>query len=204
MQFLSADISSPISHSSNVQETTARHHAQMQDQYQALCYADASHSASHATGIGVVATIKLPQFSASIKIQATSMATDAVEAEAQAVLLSSTIFQNLQIRDCLILSDNRAVIQAINSEDQFASTVKWQLKPTIRLIKQKARDINATYQHISRNYNQRADKLARDASLLKSTALSCTNPNHIYCPIVSLFSSCVFDVTIRNVTCSSD
>lgn len=114
--------------------------------------------------------------------------TSVLMAKAAALALATTVYQQLQLININFLSDSQGLVQFLNGFD-ISNPPNWRIKPFTQIIRNYTQGRSTSILNISRNQNQIADLLARQAlSDLDSNLInhSCvySNPTHVdQCPL---------------------
>ena len=143
-----------------------------------------------------------------IYIKATMLeSTSVLMAEAAALALAATVTERLHLQHTNFLTDNQELVLFLNASDH-SNPPDWRIKHFTQLFVNYTKQRTTEIFKISRNLNQTADTLARQAVLdSESTTLNlsstCSNSAHVsQCPLIAALQSVAINsVTILTATC---
>ncbi|KAJ1296109.1 hypothetical protein BS78_01G273700 [Paspalum vaginatum] len=119
-----------------------------------------------------------------------SQASNAVQAEAQALLLATLVIATLQVQDCTIYLDNQELISTLNSSSPGQNSTSLQLRPILAEIVSNDIFSCCSFRKIRRQHNSIAHNLAKRArqTVPSQPSFIGKNPLHGICPLLATFS----------------
>jgi ribonuclease HI len=156
------------------------------------------------TGIGIYFDLNEEDHKA-IFVQASSYASSALQAEAQAMEVAAQIANKLKVQNSNFLTDNFIVAQSLKQHDLKKNPGHWTIRPNLQQILQFMQGMEAGILKIKREDNKSAHMLAHKAfnfHSLGACLYKCTKHPSNQCPVIAVISKQnVHPCTLLSVNC---